>query len=125
MYKRQLYDRDEYTIEASYVAFGSQKFYDEHVAENDRQYNIYFTLNDSANVSMNNIDSVIKQIAAACGIEEKKVIVNDLYLQWVLQPSYEMIAVCGILILAIVCLQGRWGRTKISHYMKGAIRLDF
>ena len=97
-----LYDRDEYTIEASYVAFGSQEFYDEHVAENDRQYNIYFTLNDSANVSMNNIDSVIKQIAAACGIEEKNVIVNDLYLQWVLQPSYETIAVCGILILAIV-----------------------
>ena len=97
-----LYDRDEYTIEASYVAFGSQEFYDEHVAENDRQYNIYFTLNDSANASMNNIDSVIKQIAAACGIEEKNVIVNDLYLQWVLQPSYETIAVCGVLILAIV-----------------------
>ena len=97
-----LYDRDEYTIEASYVAFGSQEFYDEHVAENDRQYNIYFTLNDSANVSMNNIDFVIKQIAAACGIEEKSVIVNDLYLQWILQPSYETIAVCGILILAIV-----------------------
>ena len=34
-----------------------------HGAENDRQYNIYLTLNDSANVSMNNIDSVIKQIA--------------------------------------------------------------
>ena len=97
-----LYDRDEYTIEASYVAFGSQEFYDEHVAENDRQYNIYFTLNDSANVSMNNIDPVIKQIAAACGIEEKNVIVNDLYLQWVLQPSYEMIVVCGTLILGIV-----------------------
>ena len=42
------------------------------------------------------------QIAAACGIEEKNVIVNDLYLQWVLQPSYETIAVCGVLILAIV-----------------------
>ena len=97
-----LYDRDEYTIEASYVAFGSQEFYDEHVAENDRQYNIYFTLNDSVNVSMNNIEPVIKQIAAACGIEEKNVIVNDLYLQWVLQPSYETIAVCGVLILAIV-----------------------
>ena len=97
-----LYDRDEYTIESSYVAFGSQEFYDEHVAENDRQYNIYFTLNDSANVSMNNIEPVIKQIAASCGIEEKNVIVNALYLQWVLQPSYETIAVCGILILAIV-----------------------
>lgn len=97
-----LYDWDEYTIEASYVAFGSQEFYDEHVAENDRQYNIYFTLNDSANVSMNNIEPVIKQIAASCGIEEKNVIINDLYLQWVLQPSYETIAVCGMLILAIV-----------------------
>ena len=67
-----LYDRDEYTIEASYVAFGSQEFYDEHAAENDRQYNIYFTLNDSANVSMNNIESVIKQIAAACSQDLKK-----------------------------------------------------
>ena len=43
-----------------------------------------------------------RRIAAACGIEEKNVIVNDLYLQWVLQPSYETIAVCGVLILAIV-----------------------
>ena len=60
--------------------------------ENDRQYNIYFTLNDSVKVSMNNIEPVIKQIAAACGIEEKNVIVNDLYLQGVLQPSYETIA---------------------------------
>ena len=96
-----LYDRDEYTIEASYVAFGSQEFYDEHVAENDRQYNIYFTLNDSANVSMNNIEPVIKQIAASCGIEEKNVIINDFYLQWILQPSYEMIAVCGIRFLQL------------------------
>ena len=48
-----LYDRDEYTIEASYVVFGSQDFYNERVAEGDRQYNIYFTLSDSANVSMN------------------------------------------------------------------------
>ena len=97
-----LYDRDEYTIEASYVAFGSQEFYDEHVAENDRQYNIYFTLNNSANVSMNNVAPVIKEIADSCGIDQKNVIINDLYLQWVLQPSYEMIVVCGTLILGIV-----------------------
>jgi len=36
------------------------------------------------------------------GSKKKIVIVNDLYLQWVLQPSYETIAVCGVLILAIV-----------------------
>ncbi len=98
-----LYDRDEYTIEASYVAFGSQEFYDEHVAENDRQYNIYFTLNDSANVSMNNnIETGYKADCSSLWNRRKNVIVNDLYLQWVLQPSYETIAVCGVLILAIV-----------------------
>ena len=97
-----LYDRDEYTIEASYVVFGSQDFYNERVAEGDRQYNIYFTLSDSANVSMNNVAPVIKEIADSCGIDQKNVIINDLYLQWVLQPSYEMIVVCGILILGIV-----------------------
>lgn len=97
-----LYDRDEYTIEASYVVFGSQDFYNERVAEGDRQYNIYFTLSDSANVSMNNVAPVIKEIADFCGIDQKNVIINDLYLQWVLQPSYEMIVVCGTLILGIV-----------------------
>ena len=84
------------------LLFGSQEFYDEHVAENDRQYNIYFTLNNSANVSMNNVAPVIKEIADSCGIDQKNVIINDLYLQWVLQPSYEMIVVCGTLILGIV-----------------------
>ena len=97
-----LYDRDEYTIEASYVVFGSQVFYNERVAEGDRQYNIYFTLSDSSNVSMNNVAPVIKEIADFCGIDQKNVIINDLYLQWVLQPSYEMIVVCGTLILGIV-----------------------
>ena len=77
-------------------------FYNERVAEGDRQYNIYFTLSDSANVSMNNVAPVIKEIADSCGIDQKNVIINDLYLQWVLQPSYEMIVVCGTLILGIV-----------------------
>ena len=90
------------TIEASYVVFGSQDFYNKRVAEGDRQYNIYFTLSDSANVSMNNVAPVIKEIADSCGIDQKNVIINDLYLQWVLQPSYEMIVVCGTLILGIV-----------------------
>ena len=58
-------------------------FYNERVAEGDRQYNIYFTLSDSANVSMNNVAPVIKEIADSCGIDQKNVIINDLYLQWV------------------------------------------
>ncbi len=59
-------------------------------------------MSDFANVSMNNVAPVIKEIADSCGIDQKNVIINDLYLQWVLQPSYEMIVVCGTLILGIV-----------------------
>ena len=51
---------------------------------------------------MDNVAPVIKEIADSCGIDQKNVIINDLYLQWVLQPSYEMIVVCGTLILGIV-----------------------
>jgi putative ABC transport system permease protein len=51
---------------------------------------------------MNNVAPVIKEIADSCGIDQKNVIINDLYLQWVLQPSYEMIVLCGTLILGIV-----------------------
>ena len=51
---------------------------------------------------MNNVAPVIKEIADSCGIDQKNVSINDLYLQWVLQPSYEMIMVCGTLILGIV-----------------------
>ena len=55
------------------LLFGSQEFYDERVAEGDRQYNIYFTLSDSANVSMNNVAPVIKaDCSDSCGIDQKK-----------------------------------------------------
>ena len=67
---------------------------------------------------MNNIEPVIKQIAASCGIEEKNVIVNDLYLQWVLQPSYETIAVCGVLILAIVLFSVAVSYTHLDVYKR-------
>ena len=78
------------------------KFKPEEVEILHDRMNIYFTLSDSANVSMNNVAPVIKEIADSCGIDQKNVIINDLYLQWVLQPSYEMIVVCGTLILGIV-----------------------
>lgn len=97
-----LHDRAEYPMEASYVVFCSSAFYEEQFAENERRYNVYFTLNDSAVSSMNNIESVMKNIAASCNIDHKNVVINDYYLMWVLEPSYEMIMFCGILIFGIV-----------------------
>lgn len=97
-----LFDREEYKAESSYIVFTSSDFYDSQFAENKRAYNVYFTLNDSVHVSMNNIDSVLTNIADSSGIDSKNLIVNDYFLSWTLEPSYEMIAVCGILILGIV-----------------------
>lgn len=97
-----LFDREEYSIESSYVVFCSSEFYNSQFAENEREYNVYFTLSDAVNVSMNNVDSVLTKLANSCGIDKRNLIVNDYYLSWTLEPSYEMIAVCGILILGIV-----------------------
>ena len=97
-----LFDREEYTIDASYVVFCSSAFYNSQFAENEQTYHVYFTLSDTVNVSMNNIDSVLGELADSCEIDKKNMIVNDYYLSWTLEPSYEMIAVCGILILGIV-----------------------
>lgn len=97
-----LYDRAEYQIESSYVVFCSSSFYESQFLENERKFNVYFTLKDTVNVSMNNIDPVLTNIATSCGIDSKSLIINNYYLSWTLEPSYEMIAVCGILILGIV-----------------------
>lgn len=97
-----LFDREAYKAKSSYIVFTSSAFYDSQFVEDERAYNVYFTLNDSVHVSMNNIDSVLTNIADSSGIDSKNLIVNDYFLSWTLEPSYEMIAVCGILILGIV-----------------------
>lgn len=97
-----LYDRAEYQSESSYIVFCSSSFYESQFLENERKFNVYFTLKDTVNVSMNNIDPVLTNIATSCGIDSKSLIINNYYLSWTLEPSYEMIAVCGILILGVV-----------------------
>lgn len=97
-----LCNREYYQVDASYIVFCSSDFYENQFHEQERQYNVYFTLNDSVDVSMNNIDEALMSIATSCGIDTKKLMINDYYLSWTLEPSYEMIAVCGILIVGLV-----------------------
>lgn len=75
-----LFDREEYTIDSSYVVFCSSEFYNSQFAENEQTYNVYFTLSDTVDVSMNNIDSVLGELADSCEIDKKNMIVNDYYL---------------------------------------------
>ena len=97
-----LQNRESYTADASYVVFCSPDFYANQFVEEERQYNVYFRLNDTVDVSMNNIDDVLTLIAENSGIESDKLVINSYYLTWTLDPSYEMLAVSGALALCVV-----------------------
>ena len=97
-----LQNRENYKIDASYIVFCSQAFYENQFKEENSQYNLYFRLKDTIDVSMNNIDSVLTSMAEECGIESNKLIINSYYLIWTLDPSYEMFAVSGVLALCVV-----------------------
>ena len=99
-----LYNRENYQISSSYVVFCSPAFYENEISNDYKQYNVYFTLNDSVKVSMNNIDDVLTSIAKSCGINSNNLIINSYYLSWMLDPSYEMILFCGFTSLIIILL---------------------
>ena len=67
-----LYDRDEYTIEASYVAFSGHRSF--MMSTSQRMTDSIFILlfDDSANVSMNNIDFGYKQVTGEIVGSRKK-----------------------------------------------------
>ncbi|MDO5294737.1 MAG: ABC transporter permease [bacterium] len=97
-----LQNKDSYKTDASYIVFCSNEFYDNEFSKSDRRYNAYFSLDESIDVSMNNIEPILVSIAEKCGIEKNNLIVNDYYLIWTLDPSYEVIGVGAALALGIV-----------------------
>lgn len=97
-----LQNRENYKTDASYIVFCSPAFYENQFKEENCKYNVYFRLNDTMDVSMNNIDNILTSIAEDCGVESNKLIINSYYLIWTLDPSYEMLAVSGILALCVV-----------------------
>ena len=51
---------------------------------------------------MNNVNQVMENLAISCGIDKNSIHMNDRYLTWILDPSYETIALCSVLIVGII-----------------------
>lgn len=97
-----LFDRENNTVDSSYIVFGSEDFYDSQFTGENHEANVYFTLNAEQQISMNNVEEVLGDLADSCKINKKNLIINNNYLTWILDPNSETIAVCVILILGII-----------------------
>lgn len=97
-----LFDQENNANDSSYVVLGSEDFYNSQFAEENRKANVYFTLNDKQNISMNNVEEVLLDLADSCKIDKESLELNSYYLVWILSPSSETVGVCAILVAGII-----------------------
>jgi putative ABC transport system permease protein len=103
-----LKDRKTDTTMKKYAGYVSKEFYEAQVPPKERIYSVYFRLADSIDITYDDADDLLKELADKCGISEENVSVNDYYLIWALDPGKEtlsggiLIAICVILFSVIV-----------------------
>lgn len=86
----------------SYRVYCSKAFYETEFPEEQRRYIAYFTLKDSVEMNTDNAGDVINDLAGQCGVDEKKVSINNYYLIWKLDPGYETISICGMIAVCVI-----------------------
>lgn len=85
-------------------AFVSKEYYQEKVSEESRTYIAYFRLDKSVDINADNGEETLKELAKKCGVDTKAVSDNYAYLMWALDPGLETMAVCIVIMLAVVLL---------------------
>lgn len=88
--------------QTSYTVFLSPEFYDAQHAPGTRQYSVPFRLAEHVQITYADAKEVINEIAAACGIEEKRVSLNTGYLGLTLEAGAETMFACFVIALAVV-----------------------
>ena len=91
------------TGKASYAVYASQEFFENQFEPQERRWSVLFQLTDSVEITYDNAEEVIFEILEKCGVDKKYVIVNNLYLMWLLDPGYETI-LTSIVIAAVVII---------------------
>ena len=86
----------------SYSAFVSEAYYDGKASLEQRSYSVYFKLSDSVEMTSDSSETVIKELARACGVDERFASENSGYLMWTLDPGTETIAGCGLIALMVI-----------------------
>ena len=84
------------------AVFLSEEYYEAMIPEEERQYNVYFSLLPDPRLNTDTAETKIKELAQTLGIKEYDVEVNRAYLFGKLDPGYETISVCAVIILCII-----------------------
>lgn len=80
----------------------SREFFEENISAEERRYNAYFVLARDLPMDRSNAEEMMKELAGACGIEEKAVRANMSYLDWQLDPGTETIVACVVIAVIVV-----------------------
>lgn len=86
----------------SMAAYTSELYFEKCVAEEDRRYTVLFGLDDSVQLTFENSEEVMRELAVRCGIDERAVAANDNYLRWKLEPQTETVVVCCVVCAGVV-----------------------
>ena len=86
----------------SYVAYVSEEFYNKLITRDLRRYNVFFQLQPSIPINLNNAENVLQDLAEKCGIDKKMLSVNNGYIIWARDPGTETIFACGMIAALVI-----------------------
>lgn len=86
----------------SMTAYTSRMHFERNMSEADRRYTALFRLDDSIGMTYDNAESVMKELAVKCGIDERNTMVNSAYLIWKLEPGTETATVCTVVCAVVI-----------------------
>ena len=90
-------------FQKSFQGYVSQDFYESLFPEEMQSYHVNFQLNPSVQINADIGEEVIKELGALCGIKEKNISVNSMYLIWAYDPGTETLITCiGIGLIVIL-----------------------
>lgn len=95
-------EKESETVVTGYSGFVSRAFYENCVPEAGRRYQVYFRLGESVPIDSDIAEEVLTELAADCGIEKQRLVVNNAYLNWALDPGTETIAGCTVIAIAVI-----------------------
>lgn len=96
----KLPERD-FTV-SSFSGYVSEAYYQKMVPARSRSYNVFFTLDQSVEMTSRTGQAVMEELAAKCGIDKSDVDDNSIYLMWKLDPGTDMIIACICVGLIVV-----------------------
>lgn len=85
-----------------YGAYISEAFYESAVPEAEQNYSVVFKVKNDEGLNEEEMKEKIKSLAADLGVDENLVVINDMYLMWILDPGRDTIGACSVIVVLVV-----------------------